>query len=68
MIPNPTLSLRGGAVAPWAASSSKYYVQTLSSLAKHFRVSMDTSWEDLPEAARQAILHGTGDEPVTMTF
>jgi len=68
VIPNPTLSLRAGAVAPWAASSSKYYVQTLSSLAKHFGVPMETPWQDLPEAARQAILQGTGDDPVTMTF
>jgi len=68
VIPNPTLSLRGGAVGPWAASSSKYYVQTLNSLAAHFGVSMDTPWQDLPEQVRDAILNGTGDEPITMAF
>ncbi|EDP66310.1 Excinuclease ABC, A subunit [alpha proteobacterium BAL199] len=68
VIPNPTLSLKGGAVGPWAASSSKYYTQTLVSLAKHFGVSMDTPWQDLPEEARQGVLQGTGDNPVTMTF
>src|SRR3546814_13320908 len=68
VIPNPTLSLRGGAVGPWASSSSKYYVQTLNSLAGHFGVSMDTPWQDLPAAVREAILLGTGDQPVTMAF
>ncbi|MEQ8867041.1 MAG: excinuclease ABC subunit UvrA [Thalassobaculum sp.] len=68
VIPNPTLSLKGGAVGPWAASSSKYYTQTLVSLAKHFGVSMDTPWQELPEEARQGVLQGTGDNPVTMTF
>ena len=68
VIPNPTLSLKKGAVGPWAASSSKYYVQTLESLARHFGVSMDTPWQDLPERARDGILNGTGDEPVVMAF
>ncbi|MBS7791928.1 excinuclease ABC subunit UvrA [Roseococcus sp. SDR] len=69
VIPNPALSLKEGAIFPWAGNaSSPYYDQTLVSLAKHLRISMDTAWEDLPEAAQQAILHGTGAEPVTLRY
>src|SRR3546814_19199534 len=68
VIPNPTLSLRGGAVGPWASRSSQYYVQTLNSLAGPFGVSMDPPWQGLPAAVREAILRGTGDQPVTMAF
>ena len=68
VIPDEKLALREGAVAPWANSSSKYYDQTLDSLAKHFKVSTGTPWSKLPEKVQKAILHGTGDEPVSMTF
>ncbi|NQW10896.1 MAG: excinuclease ABC subunit UvrA, partial [Alphaproteobacteria bacterium] len=68
VVPNDTLSLRAGAVTPWANSSSKYYAQTLKSLADHFGINRDTPWDKLPEAARSGILFGTGIEPVTMVF
>ena len=67
IVPDDRLGLREGAVAPWANSSSKYYDQTLDSLAKHFKVSTATPWRQLPEKVRKAILHGT-EEPVSMTF
>ena len=68
IVPDDRLGLREGAVAPWANSSSKYYDQTLESLAKHFKISTATPWRQLPEKVRKAILHGTGEEPVSMTF
>jgi excinuclease ABC subunit A len=68
VVPDEGLSLRGGAVAPWANSTSPYYGQTLDSLARHFRVSVDTPWRDLPEEVRRAVLHGTGRAPVTMRY
>ena len=67
IVPDDRLGLREGAVAPWANSSSKYYDQTLDSLARHFKISTATPWRQLPEKVRKAILHGTED-PVTMTF
>jgi len=68
VVPDEDLSLRRGAVAPWANSTSPYYGQTLDSLAKHFRVSTDTPWRDLPEEVRRAVLNGTGKAPVTMRY
>ena len=68
VVPDERLSLGKGAIAPWANSSSQYYVQTLESLATHFGEDMATPWEELPKDMRQTILYGSGDEPVTMTF
>ena len=69
VIPNPALSLKEGAIVPWAGNaSSPYYDQTLVSLAKHLKISMEKPWEELPEEARHAILHGTGAEPVTLRY
>ena len=68
VVPNNKLSLRAGAVGPWANSSSKYYDQTLKSLAAHFGIKRDTPWNELPEPARHGILFGTDSDPVTMVF
>lgn len=59
IVPNDQLSLSKGAIAAWQNSSLPYYQQTLKSLAKHFKISMDTPWVELPEDVRHAILHGT---------
>ncbi|WP_420405024.1 excinuclease ABC subunit UvrA [Nisaea sp.] len=68
IVPDASKSLRKGAIAPWANSSSKYYMQSLESLAKHLGISLDTAFEDLPEPAQKALLYGTGSERVVMTF
>ena len=61
VVPDETLTLRKGAVAPWAKNSSPYYLQTLEALAKHYKFSMNEPWEDLPKKAKDVILHGSGD-------
>ena len=68
VIPDDDVSLRDGAVAPWAGSSSPYYNQTLDSIARHFKKSTETAWRDLPERMRQVILQGSGDEPIRFTY
>ena len=67
-MPDPKLTLRKGAVAPWAKSTSPYYHQTLEALGKHFKFRLDTPWSELPEAARDAILYGSGDEEVRFAY
>ena len=68
VVPDEDVSLRDGAVAPWAGSSSPYYNQTLDSIARHFKKSTETPWRDLPDRVRQVILHGSGDEPIRFTY
>ena len=68
VVPNGRTSLADGAVAPWTGTQSPYYDQTLQSLARHFKVTTRTAWEDLPDNVRQAILFGTGEEPVGFTY
>jgi excinuclease ABC subunit A len=70
VVPDNSLSLREGAVAPWAktGATSPYYMQTLEALAKHFKSSMTTPWKDLPKKFRDAVLNGTGDEEITVTY
>src|SRR6201991_510375 len=68
VVPDESLTLRKGAVAPWAKSSSPYYLQTLEALARHYKFSMNDPWEDLPKKAKQVILHGSGDEVIKFTY
>jgi excinuclease ABC subunit A len=68
VVPDERLSLREGAIAPWANSSSQYYAQTLESLAKHYKFGMNTPFKDLPEKIRTAILFGSDGEPVVMQY
>src|SRR5690242_10274572 len=70
VVPNHDLSLKKGAVVPWAKSNppSPYYMQVLGSLAREFDFSLETPWKDLPEEVRQIILHGTHGKPVTLRF
>jgi excinuclease ABC subunit A len=68
VIPDKELSLRKGAIAPWAKSTSPYYTQTLEALARHFRFTLDTKWKDLPAKAREAILYGSGETPIRFVY
>ena len=70
VVPNHALSLKKGAIVPWAKSQppSPYYMQVLGSLAREFGFSLDTPWQDLPGEVQLIILHGTGGKPVTLTF
>ncbi|MGO8914872.1 MAG: excinuclease ABC subunit UvrA [Stellaceae bacterium] len=68
VVPDERLSLREGAVAPWANSSSQYYSQTLDSLARHYKVSTNDPWKDLPEKVRHAILFGSDGANIAMKY
>ena len=68
VIPDKELSLRKGAIGPWARSTSPFYTQTLDALSKHYGFSLTAPWSKLPEKARNAILFGTGEETVTFRY
>ncbi len=68
VIPDPTLSLADGAIAPWKSITSPFYTQTLEALSKAYRTSLNKPWKDLDPEFREAILHGTGDKDITLAF
>ncbi|THD54437.1 MAG: excinuclease ABC subunit UvrA [Bradyrhizobium sp.] len=68
VIPDKELSLRKGAIAPWAKSSSPYYIQTLTALGKFYKFTLDTKWKDLPKKTQNALLHGSGDDEIKFSY
>jgi excinuclease ABC subunit A len=68
VIPDKELTLRKGAIAPWAKSSSPYYIQTLTALGKFYKFTLDTKWKDLPKKTKDAILHGSGEDEIKFSY
>ncbi len=70
IVPNHSLSIKKGAVVPWAKSNppSPYYMQVLGSLAREFDFAIDTPWSDLAPEIQSLVLHGSQGKPVTLTF
>jgi excinuclease ABC subunit A len=68
IVPEPERSLAKGAIAPWANSTSKYYGQTLASLANHYDFDINTAYRDLPENVQNVLLYGSGTTPISMTY
>src|SRR3989440_5262671 len=68
VVPDPSLSIGEGALAPWANSTSNYYEQVTEAIAERYGVDLDAPWEDLPEEQRNLFLEGTNGEPVEVTY
>ena len=66
--PTRTVSLRDGAVSPWAKSTSPYYAQTLEALGKVYGFKLGDRFSDLSKEAQDAILHGTGSKEITFAY
>jgi excinuclease ABC subunit A len=68
IVPEAHRTLRDGAVAPWAKSSSPYYNQTLEALGKAYGFKLSNRWNELSDEAQDAILNGTGKREVTFNY
>jgi excinuclease ABC subunit A len=69
LVPDPTVSVSEGAIAPWsgAAAFSNYYEQVAEAIAESYSVDLDAPWEKLPQEHQDLFLHGTG-EPLAITY
>ena len=68
VVPDETLKVRDGAIAPWRKGKSPYFTQTIEAISKHFGVSMNVSWKDLPAAVKKVFLHGSGDQEIKFRY
>ncbi|HEX3518959.1 MAG TPA: excinuclease ABC subunit UvrA [Solirubrobacteraceae bacterium] len=68
VVPDPSLSIGEGAIAPWASSASNYYEQMTEALAEMFDIDLDAPWDELLDSQRAVFLHGTGGEPVQVSY
>ncbi|MBU6336598.1 MAG: excinuclease ABC subunit UvrA [Acidobacteria bacterium] len=68
IVPDPSLSIDEGALAPWAASSSNYYEQVTAAIADAYDIDTSVAWEKLPARQRDLYLYGTGEDRIDVSY
>ncbi len=68
VVPDQSLTLLGGAIAPWAKSKSPYFTQTIEAMSKHYGFDKKAKWKDLPENVREVFLRGSGAEEIQFRY
>ncbi len=68
VVPDQDKSIAEGAIEPWSKSFSKYYMQTLESVAKAYKASIHKPWSELDEKVQTAIIYGTDDKEITFNY
>ncbi len=68
VIPDPSLSLREGAIKPWSKRHSMYFFQILDALSEHYKFDIYTPFNKLPKNIQEIILYGSGDEEVRFYY
>ncbi|WP_370341714.1 excinuclease ABC subunit UvrA [Pararhodobacter marinus] len=68
VVPDAMLRLEDGAIAPWRKGKTPYFLQTIEALAKHYKFNAKKPWRDLPDAAKQVLLHGSGGEEIAFRY
>jgi excinuclease ABC subunit A len=68
VVPDPSLSIGEGAIAPWSVSASNYYDQLAQAIAERYGVDLETPWRDLPQESRDFFLYGTNGDRVQVSY
>ncbi|WP_419739676.1 excinuclease ABC subunit UvrA [Ruegeria sp.] len=68
VVPDQTLKLYDGALAPWRKGKSPYFLQTIEAIARHYEFDKNTPWKDLPKKVQQVFLRGSGDEEIQFRY
>ncbi|MCL1902149.1 MAG: excinuclease ABC subunit UvrA [Alphaproteobacteria bacterium] len=69
VVPDGTLSLREGAIAPWSRGGMiTQYEHLLEALSKQYKIPMSKPWNSLTEEQQNLILYGTGDTPIHINW
>ncbi|SNR97816.1 excinuclease ABC subunit UvrA [Antarctobacter heliothermus] len=68
VVPDQTLKISDGALAPWRKGKSPYFLQTIEAIAKHYEFDKKARWKDLPAHVQQVFLYGSGDEEIQFRY
>ncbi|MCH1563067.1 MAG: excinuclease ABC subunit UvrA, partial [Rhodobacteraceae bacterium] len=68
VVPDQTLRIKDGALAPWRKGKSPYFLQTIEAIAKHFDFDPSTRWKDLNDKVKKVFLYGSGNEEIKFRY
>src|SRR6187401_2293578 len=64
VVPDPSLSIGEGALAPWAGSTSQYYEQITQAIAEKYDIDLEAPWGSLDQDVRDLFLEGTNGDRI----
>ena len=68
VVPDVTLKIADGALAPWRKGKSPYFLQTIESIAKHYGFNKTARWKDLDPKHQEVFLRGSGKEEMKFRY
>ncbi|MEL7398539.1 MAG: excinuclease ABC subunit UvrA, partial [Pseudomonadota bacterium] len=68
VVPDETLKISDGALAPWRKGKSPYFLQTIEAIAKHYEFDQNARWKDLPAHVKQVFLYGSGNDEIPFRY
>ncbi|PJI91558.1 excinuclease ABC subunit A [Yoonia maricola] len=68
VVPDVTLKIADGALAPWRKGKSPYFLQTIEAIAKHYGFNKNARWKDLDPKVQQVFLRGSGNEEIKFRY
>lgn len=68
VVPDHTLKIVDGALAPWRKGKSPYFLQTIEAIAKHYGFSPNAVWKDLPEKVQKVFIYGSGEQEIKFRY
>ena len=68
VVPDQTLKISDGALAPWRKGKSPYFIQTIESISKKYNFKPSAKWKDLPEDVQKVFLYGSGKDEILFRY
>ncbi len=68
VVPDVTLKIADGAIAPWRKGKSPYFLQTIEAIAKHYGFNKSARWKDIPENVQEVFLRGSGTDEIPFRY
>ena len=68
VVPDQSLKLADGALAPWRKGKSPYFLQTIDAISAHYGFDKNKKWKDLPAHVQQVMLYGSGEEEIPFRY
>jgi excinuclease ABC subunit A len=68
VVPDITVKVSDGAIAPWSKTKTPYFLQTIEAIAKHYGFPKTARWKDLPDQAKEVFLRGSGGEEIQFRY
>mgnify|MGYP006088037563 CR=1 FL=1 len=68
VVPDIKKSIADGAIKPWSKSTTLYYAQTLASISRHYKFSLNDKWNKLTQKIKDIILFGSDEEEIKFSY